>query len=79
MLLCSGLLACLAHALDGLAASLATLYLSTGLLLAAPLAIVHTGWIVAVQEAFPGARLLMVPLGARGWRPQSWRLPSTHS
>ena len=39
--------------LFSLATGLTSLYFSYGLLLAVPLALVHTGWIVAIAEVFP--------------------------
>ena len=53
----------------GAASSLTSLYFSYGLLLPAPLAAIHTGWIVAVQKQFPDSRgaatgLLMTGGGA---------------
>ena len=40
----------------GAAPSLISLYFSYGLLLPIPLAAIHTGWIVAVQNEFPESR-----------------------
>ena len=68
----AGIIACLAHVFSGLnlllptntsklfsagaAPSLISLYFSYGLLLPIPLAAIHTGWIVAVQNEFPKSR-----------------------
>jgi len=53
VLISAGLIACIAHILNSLATGLTSLYFSYGLLLAVPLALVHTGWIVAIAEVFP--------------------------
>jgi len=65
----AGIIACLAHVFSGAAPSLISLYFSYGLLLPIPLAAIHTGWIVAVQNEFPESRgaatgLLMTGGGA---------------
>merc|ERR1719347_1041986 len=53
VLMSAGIIACLAHILNSLAAGLTSLYFTYGILLAVPLALVHTGWIVAIAEVFP--------------------------
>jgi len=53
VLIAAGILACIAHILNSLATGLTSLYFSYGIFLAVPLALVHTGWIVAIAEVFP--------------------------
>ena len=63
--------------LPRLATGLTSLYLSYGLLLALPLAIVHTGWIVAVAEVLP--RLLLLATTPRCSRAPSEAWPPVSS
>jgi len=55
VLMAAGIMACIAHILNSLATGLTSLYFTYGIILAAPLALIHTGWIVAVAEVFPEA------------------------